>query len=194
VTKESHVKRRTAVRACETSLVADVPEQIDLERHRELTSLGFNRPVRYVLLTLLVAFVLLGLLNVFGQRSSTMTARSASADLELQAPSHLRGGLLFQARFTVRAHRKLDHAVLQLEPGWMENITINTIEPSPLAQTSRNGSLVLTLGPVDAGDHFTLYMDFQVNPVNVGRRSAGVILYDGDERLVHIDRKISVFP
>jgi hypothetical protein len=174
--------------------MADVPDQIVLERHRDLGSWGYNRPVRYAILALVGAVCVLGLLNVFGQRPSTLTADAPKASLELFAPSRVRGGLLYEARFTIRAHRPLTHVVLQLAPGWAEGHQINTIEPSPIAETSRNGSLVLTLGAVPAGQHYTLWMQFQVDPTNVGHRDAGVVLYDGDEKLLAIDRTITVFP
>jgi hypothetical protein len=38
-------------------------------------------------------------------------------------------------------------------------------------------------------------MQFQANATNVAwRRAAGVTLYDGTTRLVHIDRKLTIFP
>ena len=37
-------------------------------------------------------------------------------------------------------------------------------------------------------------MQFQVNPTNVGRRSADVALYDGEELLAGVDRTVTVFP
>jgi len=185
---------RTAERACETASVADIPDGIVLKRNRDLQSSAFNRPLRYVVLGLLVALVVLGLANLFGQHPGTQTGTSAAADLELFAPSRVRGGLIYQARFTIRAHEDLTHAALLLAPGWLESQTINTIEPTPIAETSRNGSLLLTLGPVKKGQHFTLYVEIQVNPTNVGRRGADVALYDGDERLLALDRTITVFP
>jgi hypothetical protein len=185
---------RTAGPAFERRFVAEIPDRIVLKRHRDLGGLGFNRPVRYALLALLGLVLVLGLLNVFGQRPETVTATSTQADLELYAPAHLRGGLLYEARFTIRAHEDLTHTVLQLSPGWTESQQMNTIEPSPLAQTSRNGSLLLTLGPVKRGEHYTLYIEFQVNPTNVGRRSTDVLLYDGDTKLLAIHRKITVYP
>ena len=174
--------------------MADIPDRIVLRRHLELRSWGFFRPIRYTLLGLLGAFILLGLIGVFGQRAETVTAKSAKADLELYAPDRLRGGLLYEARFTVRAHQDLKHAVLLLESGWAEQQQINTIEPSPIAETSRDGDLLLTLGPVKGGETFALYIEFQVNPTNVGRRSADVALYEGDERLLTIKRTLRVFP
>ena len=50
----------------ESSAVADIPDRIVLARHLELQGRGFKRPVRYVVLVLLAAFLVLGLLNVFG--------------------------------------------------------------------------------------------------------------------------------
>jgi hypothetical protein len=174
--------------------MADVPDRIDLKTHRDLESWVYNRPIRYVILSLVGLVIVLGLLNVFGQRPSTTTGESSAASLEVFAPEHLRGGLLWEARFTIRAHEDLTHAVLQLEPGWLEGMQINTIEPGPIAETSRNGSLLMTLGPVKKGTHYTLYMEFQVIPTNVGTRSADVALYDADEKLVTIDRDITVYP
>src|SRR6266496_4355143 len=63
--------------------MADIPDRIVLRRHLELRSWGFFRPIRYVLLALLAAFLLLGLFGVFGQNPETITATSAKADLEL---------------------------------------------------------------------------------------------------------------
>jgi hypothetical protein len=174
--------------------MTDVPDRIDLGRHRELASIGFHRPIRYVALTLMIAVVLAGLLNVFGQHPSTSSASNAHAGIEVFAPSRVRGGLLYEARFTIEAHLPLTHAVLQLAPGWAESQQINTIEPSPVAQTSRNGSLLFTLGPIPEGQHYTLYLELQVNPTNVGHRNADVALYDGDTRLLTVKRTITVFP
>jgi hypothetical protein len=71
---------------------------------------------------------------------------------------------------------------------------MNTIEPSPIAEGSRDGNLLLTLGHVPAGQVYRLFMQLQVNPTNVGRRAADVTLYDGATTLVHLDRTITVYP
>jgi hypothetical protein len=54
--------------------------------------------------------------------------------------------------------------------------------------------MLFTLGHVPAGRKFRLFMQFQVNPTNVGRRTADVTLYDGGTQLVHISRKLTVYP
>jgi hypothetical protein len=184
---------RTASTPFEPGFV-DVPDHIDLPRHRELEGRSFHRPIRWLLIALTSALLLLGLLNVFGQRPSTLEAASSRAKLEVYAPSHLRGGLLYEARFTIFARRKLSHVVLLLSPGWVESQQLNTIEPSPVAQGSRDGDLFFTLGTVPKGQVYRLFLEFQVNPTNVGRRRADVALYDGDARLLTVHRTITIYP
>jgi hypothetical protein len=94
----------------------------------------------------------------------------------------------------VTAHRDLKSATLVLGPGWLESMTVNTIEPSPVNEGSDNGKLTLELGHIPAGKSYLLFMQFQVNPTNVGHRSAPVTLMDGDEELLEINRTITVFP
>jgi hypothetical protein len=81
--------------------VTDVPDKLVLKRNRDLEGLLRHPWPRWVLLGLVALFALLGLLNVFGQRPTTLIAASPAADLKLYAPTHLRGGLLFSARFDV---------------------------------------------------------------------------------------------
>ena len=86
------------------------------------------------------------------------------------------------------------NALLQLSPGWNEGMQINTIEPEPIAEASRNGDMLFTLGHIPAGRKHRLFMQFQVDPTNVGRRRADVTLYDGAEKLLTIERTVTVYP
>jgi hypothetical protein len=175
--------------------MAQPPQLLTLKRHRELDGVYTTglvvRRIGYLILGVLA---ILGLLDVFGQRPSTDTVDASAARLELYAPSHVRGGLLFMARFRITAHEDIKKATLVLDPGWAESMTINTIEPAPTEETSENGRLALTLGPIKAGDSFLLFMQFQVNPTNVGRRSQDVELRDGDTHISTIHRTVTVFP
>ena len=98
------------------------------------------------------------------------------------------------ARFRISAHTDLKQATLVLDPGWAESNTINTIEPSPVGEASRNGKLSFDLGHIGAGESFVLFMEFQMNPTNVGRHRQDVSLYDGSARLLVLHRRITVFP
>jgi len=175
--------------------MADVPDGLVLKHHRDLDGLRQKPWPRRVLLSLITVFAVLGLANVFGQRPVTTTVRGAEASLKLNVPNELRGGLLFSARFHITARRDVKDAVLVLDEGWAEGMAINTIEPSPVGEASRDGKLGLDLGHIPAGQSYVLYTQFQANATNVAwRRPAGVTLLDGPRRLLHIDRKVTVYP
>ena len=173
--------------------MADVPDQIVLSVARDREG---RRDVlmRGVALGFLAAFLAFGLLNVFGQRPATSTADSKAARLEVYAPERVRGGLFYEARFRIDAVREVSEATLVLDSGWAEGITINTVEPAPIGEASRDGRLALELGRIPSGQKHVLYLQLQVNPTNVGHRSQDVELYDGDELLATIDRTITVWP
>ena len=173
--------------------MAELPEHLDVARHRDRPDRG-EIVARRVVIGLLTALAVAALLEAFGQSPQTSTAGAERATLEVSAPARLRGGLFFQGKFTVRAQGAIENATLVLAAGWMENTHINTIEPAPTEEASRNGDLALSFGPLAAGDELVLYMQFQVNPTNVGRRSADVALYDGDELLTSVDRTVTIFP
>jgi hypothetical protein len=173
--------------------VADIPDQLVLKvaRDREgKRDVAFRR----VALTALVLVLGLGVFNLFGQRPSTTVAEADAATLEVYAPERARGGLFYEARFRIDAIREVREATLVLDPGWAEGITINTVEPAPVGEASRDGKLAFELGRIPAGQKHVLFLHLQVNPTNVGHRSQDVRLYDGDELLATIDRSITVFP
>jgi hypothetical protein len=174
--------------------VADVPDTIVLKRDRDLAGRAWQIWVRRGLFTLLPIMTLLALLNVFGQRPSSSTTSSPEASLKVYAPSRVRGGLLFEARFHITARQDLKQATLVLHPGWLEGMTLNTIEPSPVDEASRNGRLSLDLGHIPAGNSYLLFMQFQADPTNVGHRKQTVELFDGDKKLLELGRTITIFP
>jgi hypothetical protein len=175
--------------------VPDVPDTLVLKRHRDFAGRRYTLWPRWAILGLLTLFCVLGLLNVFGQRPSTVSAGTPAAKLTLYAPTKLRGGLLFSARFHITAVRELKNATLVLDPGWAEGMAINTVEPSPLGQGSRNGRLTFQLGHVPAGESYLLFMEFQVNPTNVAwHRPQNVELDDGDLKVLAIHRDVVIYP
>jgi hypothetical protein len=175
--------------------VADAPDGIVLKHHRDLDGMRETLWPRRLIIGAIVVFAVLGLANVFGQRPVTVSADAAEASLKLNAPDRLRGGLLFSARFHVTAHQDVKDAVLVLDQGWAEGMAINTIEPSPVGEASRDGKLSFDLGHIPAGESYVLYMQFQANATNLAwHRPAGVTLLDGSTRLLHIDRDVTVYP
>jgi hypothetical protein len=170
------------------------PEGLTLERHRDLRGRGRRPVVRGALLALLCLVLLLGLANIFGQRRSTSVAEETAARFEVSAPTRLRGGLFFQGRFRIEAVEELENATLVLDSGWLEDITLNTVAPSPVGEASRDGKIAFELGRVPAGDQHIFYLHFQVNPTAVGVRSQDVELYDGEQLIASFDRTAWVWP
>ena len=174
--------------------MASVPDHLTLKRHRDLEGRERRPYVRWTVLTLLGLLLVLGLLNVFGQRPHTHTAAVDGVELEVYSPQRLRSGLFFMSRFTIRAEEEIRAATLVLEPGWLEGITLNTLEPSPVGEANRDGKIALDLGRVPAGTEHVFFLHFQVNPTEIGRRSQDVELHDGETPLLHIDRTVTIFP
>jgi hypothetical protein len=186
-------RERSAEGGAETGPVA-APDEIVLSRDRDLQGRRKGVWVRRSLLTLAALVPILALFNLFGQRPTTSKASVPAATLSVYAPTRLRGGLLWEGRFHVTAHQEIKNAILVLSASWAEGMSINTIEPSPSNEASDNGKLEFTLGHIPAHQSFILYMQFQVNPTNVGHRSRSASLYDGETKLATIHQKVTIFP
>jgi hypothetical protein len=173
--------------------VADTPQFLTLADNRDRTErleLVFRRSFFGLLTLVLIA----GLLNVFGQRPTTSQAATSVAELEVFAPEALRGGLYYQGRITVEASEDIEKATLVFDSGWTEQMQINTIEPSPVGESSRDGKLALDMGHLAAGRKLVLWLQFQVNPTNLGRRSQDVALYDDTTLLAEVNRTVTILP
>jgi hypothetical protein len=174
--------------------MADTPEGIVLGRHRDLDGRRHQCWARRGILALIAVVPVLGLFNVFGQRPTESQAAGQAASLRLSAPERARGGLLYQAHFTIEAHQDLRNAALVLHPDWLQGMTLNTLEPSPAEETSENGALRFEFGPIAAGNRFDVFLQYQVNPTAVGRRKQWVDLVDGQTRIASIQRGLFLFP
>lgn len=147
------------------------------------------------MVAVLGVFVLLALLNTFGQDPTTSEADAGPATLRVSAPTHLRGGLIFQVRVDVTAHSRLGKPSLVFSSGWFEQMSLNAILPQPSTQTSSNGLVTFQLPPMPAGRESTWWFYFQANPTNVGWNRPEVLqLDDGSATVAQINRTISVYP
>jgi hypothetical protein len=171
-----------------------VPDGIEVRRDIELVGRRHHGRLRRALLGALTVIPALALLNVFGQRPTAETSAHSGAALEVYAPSRLRGGVLYMARFTITAHAPLRRPTLVLDSGWAEGMQINTVAPAPSTESSRDGKLAFEFADIPAGHRAVVFAQFQANPTNVGRRQTGVTLEAEDIGSVHVDRTITVFP
>jgi hypothetical protein len=174
--------------------MAEAPDQLTLAHHRDLRGRERRPVVRWVGLSLVALFSLAGLANAFGQRPDTDVAESEVARLEVYSPKRLRGGLYYESRFHIDAREEIEKATLVLDPGWLEGMTLNTLEPGPIGEVSRDGRIAMELGHIPKGQTHMFFLQFQVNPTNVGHRSADVELHDGERLLLRLDRSVTIWP
>ena len=149
---------------------------------------------RRAVLTIFAAIAVLGLLDVFGQGTTRTAASTPAAVVHVTAPRAVRGGLFFQSRVEILARRAIAHPRLVLDEGWIEGMQVNSIEPNPVGEASREGRLVLSYDAVDAGERLVVWHEFEVNPTNTGHRSYGLELDDAATKVASIHRHITVFP
>lgn len=174
--------------------MADVPEGLVLERSRDLAGRIRYPYYRRLLLCAIAVLPLLALLGVFGQKPSTTTVNARAARLSVTAPERLRGGLIFQVRVEVLAHRNIHELQIVFDRGWWESMSVNSIVPEPSSETSQNGKVALSYGALPAGQSLTAWIYFQVNPTNVGKRRENVTIADGSMPLAELDRSLTIFP
>jgi len=174
--------------------MSDLPQGIDLPRHRDFEGKRTGQVLRHAFLLLVTAFVIAALLNVFGAHPSSSEAVAPAATLKVTAPERVRGGLLYQARLEIHAREPIGAPTLVFDRGWIEETTINTLQPEPAETTTDLGHLKVRYPPLPPGRTLTVYISLQANPNDIGTHNADVALYDADEEIASIDRTQVNFP
>jgi hypothetical protein len=149
---------------------------------------------RRAILCVLLVVPVLALIGLLGQRHMDSQAAGAQATLRVRAPKTVRGGLFFESRLQIHVLGRIQHPRLVLDQGWLEGMQINSIEPSAQDEDSRNGRLVLAYSTWLPGERKTIWLEFQVNPTNLGHRSYGIELDDANTKLARVDRTLTVLP
>jgi len=172
--------------------------ELDLAHDRciELRGRAWHVWLRRGVLPAFAAFCVLGLVGVFGQHSTTAAVTAPRASLRVDAPSRLRGSLLYQARFVIRAGpRRLSQPKLILGENWFDNVTLNSTTPDPSAENSRGGRFSMAFPPIEARHALTVLSEWQVNPTaKLGRRSLSAAVADGNTRLARLQRTLTILP
>jgi hypothetical protein len=73
-------------------------------------------------------------------------------------------------------------------------MSVNSIAPNPSNQATRNGSVVLSYDKLQARHTLIVWIYFQVNPTNVGKRREDVALDNGSTPIARIHRSLTIFP
>jgi hypothetical protein len=162
----------------------------------ELDERGERRGLRArrMVMGLLALVPLIALTGAIGQRAATTSAAGPQAAIAVRAPKVVRGGLFFQSRVTVTVKGRIQHPRIVLDPGWLEGMQINSIEPATQSESSRDGRVVLAYSTLEPGERVVLWLQFQVNPTNVGHRSYALELDDDTRRIARVDRTLTILP
>jgi hypothetical protein len=150
---------------------------------------------RRIGMCVLAAVVVAALFNTVGQRAATEHAVDPLARIDLRAPATVRPGLLFQAKVTLSVTEVLPKAQLVLSRGWFDGLTLNTEEPAAASETSGpDGSVVLDIGTLRPGSPYVQYLEYQVNPTSLSRRTQTISLLSSDATVVTLHRTMTVVP
>jgi hypothetical protein len=174
--------------------VAQLPGSLDQTRHRDMQGRERHPWYRRALMGLIAVIPVVALFNVFGQRAISSHASVPAATFAVDAPEHLRGGLIYQARFDITARRQIAHPTLVLAKGWWDGMSVNSIEPNPSTESTQNGKVTLSFDTLQAGESLTVWIYFQANPTHVGRGDQTAELADGTTPIARIQRKVTAFP
>ena len=159
--------------------MADKPQGIVLTRHRDLTGRENHPGCAARCSRSSRRFSSLACSTSSARSRRPRARRRRPPMLSVYSPTRVRGGLLYTSRFHVTAHADLKKALLVLDSGWFEGMQVNSIGPQPVGEASRDGRVVFELGHIAKGQSSLLWIQFQVNPTNVGHRSQNVELDDG---------------
>lgn len=172
----------------------------DLDRVRDLAGRKSHAWYRRAFLALMLAIVVAALAGVFGQTQSTRAASGPAAELRIQAPSTVRGGLMWPIRISVRARQKIVSPTIVLGSGFIRGMQLNSLEPAATAETSRppdadgHAPFALTYPTLDAGETLTVYVQLQVDPTTIGRQDVSVSLEGANARPVRSPATLTVLP
>jgi hypothetical protein len=173
----------------------DVIEPVQSPREVTERHAAIGLWVRRGIMCVLAAVVVVALCNVVGQRASTARAHTQLGALSLRAPTVVRPGLLFQAKISITAFEPMPATQLVLGNGWVDGLTINTIEPAASSETSApDGGLVFDLGTIDRGQTFVEYLEFQVNPTSISRRDQTVTVRSQGAVVAALHRTMTIIP
>jgi hypothetical protein len=140
------------------------------------------------------AVAALALWGFTGQEASRSVAAAGGVRMVLDAPEEVRGGLYFQSTVDITTQTAIESPRLVLDEGWFEGMQVNSIEPAAESEVSRDGLVVLTYAALEPGDRLKIWLQFQVDPTNTGRRSYGIELDDETRALLRIERELTVLP
>lgn len=151
-----------------------------------------SSPISLCILGSLLLAGLSGLLG--GGPSPIMVADFPKAQLTAKLPTVLRNGQIFEFRFQIYAKSPLRNPTLTISRELWDDMTINTMLPAAQKETSTDGEVRLSYGPIATGEALDVKFDGQINPPLFGEAQGHIGLYDDDRFLGQMPVRIEVRP
>jgi hypothetical protein len=172
----------------DVAVVPTAPEESDLLRARRA------RRFRRLFMTLLLAFLAVGLSGFLGVKTRTTTASGGGYDLAVTYGQITRGGLATPWSFEVRRAGGFDGPVtVSTKTSYLDMFDENGFDPEPSTMTATADEVIWEFEPPE-GDTLGVSLDARLEPgVHWGRAGETSVLVGG-EKVVTARYKTWVMP
>ncbi|MDP9343875.1 MAG: hypothetical protein M3Q23_17650 [Actinomycetota bacterium] len=153
------------------------------------------RLIRRIYLGLLGAFLVLGLLNVFGSRTGSVSAQANGYSLRVVYPQASRPSLPVKWELTLTHPGGFSGPVrVGIPIDYFNLFDFNNTYPLP-SDTLNEGGLVIMVFPAPAGDTLEVLLDARTQPgLRAGMSTSTSILGNDDRALVTVRYTTRVMP
>jgi hypothetical protein len=150
---------------------------------------------RRAYLSILAAFLILGLLNVFGSRTSSVSATGNGYSLRVVYPSTTRSSLPVKWELYVQRAGGFDGPVrIGVPIDYWNLFDFNNLYPIPAGSLNEGGMVIFTFTP-PAGDTLEVLFDGRAQPgLRFGMTATTAVLGNDNRPLVQVSYQTRVVP
>jgi hypothetical protein len=172
-----------------TAVASTAPAEISDARSRRA------RTGRRIYMGLVGAFILLGMLNVFGSKTSSVEASRNGYSLQVVYPSSTRSSLPVEWRLIVTRIGGFTEPVrIGVPLDYWNMFDFNNFYPTP-DSTLNEGGMVVLVFPKPAGDRLEVLLDARAQPgLRFGTSTTTAVLGDDNRPLVEVGYTTRVAP
>jgi hypothetical protein len=149
------------------------------------------------ILSLLVLGGLLALAatgSLGGDKNPTTTKMGDAVSVDVNIPSVIRNGQVFETRIAITALQPLSDVVIAVEPSLWRDFTVNSMIPAATAERYKNGFYQFSYGALGRGERLFVKVDSQINPALFGGTSGQLAILNKDVEIARIPLSIQVLP
>jgi hypothetical protein len=157
--------------------------------------LGRTRLVRRFYMGIVGAFLILGLLNVFGSKTASVSAAAHGYTMRVTYPAATRSSLPVKWQLTVTHPRGFSRDVrIAIPIDYFNLFDFNNLYPTPSTTLNRGGMVIMSFSP-PTGDTFVLLLDARTQAgLRTGMGTTTSLLDAGGSVLVQVAYSTRVVP